>query len=211
MDKLKKKDFIALEFTGKIKESDQIFDTTIKADAEKIGANDIKPLKICIGEGMVVKGFDDALEGKEIGKSYSIEVEPKNAFGLRDPKLVKIIPISIFHEKEVNPYPGLVLNIDGVLARISSVSGGRVITDFNMPLSGKTIIYDFKITSLIENPEEKLKVLAEFFLGDIKEARIEGKKAIISLDKKAESKALREKIKKLLDLDSEFNVSKEKK
>ena len=183
MDKSKRKDFVEIEFTGKIKESGQIFDTNLKEDAEKIGVKDIKPLRICIGEGMVVKGFDDALEGKEIGKSCSIEVEPKNAFGLRDPKLIKIVPISVFHEKEVNPYPGLVLNIDGVLARISSVSGGRVITDFNMPLSGKTVIYGFKITKIIETQEEKLKVLAEFFLKEVKEVKIDGKKAIILLAK----------------------------
>lgn len=192
---IKKKDFVELEFTGKIKESGQIFDTTLDEKA--------KPLKICVGEGMLVKGFDDALIGKEVGKDYSVELEPKDAFGPRDKKLVKIIPISVFHEKEVNPYPGLVLNIDGVIVRISSVSGGRVTADFNIPLAGKTLIYDFKIKKIIEESQEKLNAMAEFFFGKA-DVNVEGNKATITLEKKIESKPFKEKAKELTGLDVEF-------
>jgi FKBP-type peptidyl-prolyl cis-trans isomerase SlyD len=197
----KKKDFVEIDFTGKIKESNEVFDTTIKENAK--GSEDIKAQKICIGEGMLIRGFDEALEGKEIGKNYSVELEPKRAFGLRDPKLIKTIPISVFLEQKINPYPGLILNMDGIIARISSISGGRVITDFNLPLAGKTIIYDFKIKKLIEDKDEKLKALAEFFLGKA-EAKIEDEKAIIVSDKKIEHKMFASKVKELLGLDVEF-------
>jgi len=203
---IKKKDFIEIDFTGSVKESGQIFDTTIREKAEKLGSDNpekIMPLKVCVGEGMLVKGFDEALEGKEVGKDYSVEILPQKAFGARDPKLVKIIPISIFHEKEVNPYPGLVLDIDGILARISSVSGGRVTTDFNLPLAGKTVIYDFKIKRIIESGEEKLKALAEFYFGKA-DVRIEEKKAEIILEKKADSKSFAAKAKELTGFDVEL-------
>ena len=201
----KKKDFIELDFTGKIKESGIIFDTTISEDAKKIGAEDAKSLKLCIGEGMVVKGFDEALEGKEIGKAYSIDIEPKKAFGPRDPSLIKIIPISNFHEKQINPYPGQILNIDNVLARISSVSGGRVITDFNLPLAGKTINYEFRIKKILESAEDKLKALGEFFLGNIKSVSLEGKKAILSIEGEIKNeKPFKEKAKSLLDIEVEL-------
>ena len=200
---IKKKDFVELEFTGKIKESGQIFDTTYKEEAKKIGAENVGPLKICVGEGMLVKGFDESLVGKEVGKDYSVEIGPKNAFGPRDLKLIKIIPISVFHEKEVNPYPGLVLNIDGMIVRISSVSGGRVTADFNLPLAGKTLIYDFKIRKLIEGNEEKLNALAEFFFGKA-DVKVDGDKATITLAKKIESNPFKEKAKELTGLDVEF-------
>ena len=48
-------------------------------------------------------------------------------------------------EKDINPYPGALLNLDGMLAKILSVSGGRVITDFNSPLASKEIAYEFTI------------------------------------------------------------------
>ncbi|MEM2956057.1 MAG: peptidylprolyl isomerase [Candidatus Pacearchaeota archaeon] len=201
---LKKKDFIEIEFTGKIKESGQIFDTTIEKDAKKIGLKEVKPLKLCIGEKMLPEGFDEALEGKEVGKLYSIELEPKKAFGLRDSKLIRVIPLSVFTEKNVNPYPGLVLNVDGILARIISVSGGRVITDFNSPLAGKKVVYEFKVLRLIEDKEEKLKTLAEFFLGNV-ETKIENNKAVINIDKKMKkNKTFELKTKELLNLDIEY-------
>ena len=198
----KKKDFVEIDFTGKIKESGEIFDTTLKDQAGK-SSKDIKPQKVCIGEGMLIKGFDEALEGKEIGKNYSVELEPKKAFGNRDPKLVKTMPISVFIDQKINPYPGLILNMDGIIARISSVSGGRVITDFNHPLAGKTIIYEFKINKGVDNAGEKLNALVEFFLGDKIESKVEGNKAIIT-GKKIENKAFKEKVKALLNLDVEF-------
>jgi FKBP-type peptidyl-prolyl cis-trans isomerase SlyD len=206
----KKKDFIEMDFTGTIKESGQIFDTTLKKDAEKLGMKSVSPLKICVGEGMLVKGFDEALDGKETGKSYSVELEPKKAFGTRDPRMIKTIPVSIFLEKQVNPYPGLVLNMDGVIARVSAISGGRVITDFNMPLAGKTIIYEFKINRIIESTDEKLKSLVEFFLGDKIESKVEGNKAVIT-GRKIENKAFKEKVKSLLNLEVEFNDEEKQK
>jgi len=206
---VRKKDFVELDFTGKVKETGQIFDTTIKEDAKKIGAENVHPLKICVGEGMLVKGFDEVLEGKEAGKKYSVEIEPKKAFGSRDPKLIKIVPVSVFHEKEVNPYPGLVLNIDGILARIFSVSGGRVTTDFNLPLAGKTIIYEFEVKKIIEEKKEKLEALADFFFGKA-EVNVEGAKATVILEKKIENKAFKDKVKELLDFEIEFRAKDKK-
>jgi len=205
---IKKFDFIEMNFTGKIKETNQIFDTTVSEDAKKIGLENPKPAKICVGKEMIVKGFDEALEGKEPGKSYSVEIEPKKAFGLRKPNLVKTIPMAVFLEKNINPYPGLMLNIDNVLVKISAVSGGRVITDFNSPLAGKTIIYDFKIIRKIESKEEKIKVLAEYFLDEKSEVVMEGNNVVVSFKNKNSNKDEFQKIAKELDIEV---ILKEKK
>jgi FKBP-type peptidyl-prolyl cis-trans isomerase 2 len=162
---IQKTDFIDITFTGRIKDG-EIFDTNVKEDAEKIGINfNGKPLVICVGQGMVVGGFDNALEGKEAGKDYILELQPKDAFQERQSNLVKLIPIKIFRDKKINPYPGMTLNIDNMLVKVVSVSGGRVLVDFNNPLAGKVIIYNFKINKKIESPEEKVNALTEFFVG----------------------------------------------
>ena len=159
---------------------------------------------------MLVKGFDEALEGKEFGKSYEIELPPEKAFGPRKPNLIKIIPLSVFLEKQINPYPGLVLNMDGVIARISSVSGGRVTTDFNSTLSGKTIIYTFKIIKKVENKEEKLRALGEYFLGKLDEVRVEGNKGTLKVKNVVNKEALIKKVKDLLSLDLEIKEEEKK-
>ena len=146
---LERNDFIEIEFTGKIKDGD-IFDSNIPEDIKKAKLSlQPKPFIFSLGQGMFLKGVDDFLIGKEIGE-YEIELQPENAFGKRDPKQVQIIPMKIFHQQKINPYPGAVFNFDGKIAKIISVSGGRVMTDFNNPIAGKIVTYKIKIKRKIE-------------------------------------------------------------
>ncbi len=206
MEKVQKKDFIEIEFTGIIKTTNQIFDTNSKENAEKHGIKDAKPLKICVGEKMVVRGLDAFIEGKEVGKEYTVELPPEAAFGIRRPDLIKIIPVSVFKERNFMPQQGMVLDMDGIAARVSSVNGGRVTVDFNYPLAGKIVVYDIKILRKIDEPSEKLKALSEFFM-DESDAKIEGSKGIVTLGKKVDKMVLdafSKKVKELLNLEVEF-------
>jgi FKBP-type peptidyl-prolyl cis-trans isomerase 2 len=56
----------------------------------------------------------------------------------------------MFREKNVDPRPGMVFALDNSLAKILAVSGARVMTDFNNPLSGKHVKYKFNIVILYE-------------------------------------------------------------
>ncbi len=176
---IKKNDFIELNFTAKIKETGSVFDTTLPEEAKKAGlpakAEEIKPLKICVGQRMVVSGLDAALEGKETGKSYTVELKPREAFGERNAKLIRVMPISVFTKKDIAPVRGMMLTLDGMLARIASVSGGRVVVDFNSPLAGKVIEYSFTIERQITQTGEKLAVLANLYLKEEPEIKLNEK------------------------------------
>ena len=110
------------------------------------------------------------MEGKEIGKSYTIELTAEEAFGKKDAKLIKMIPSSAFIKQKIMPEPGLQVNIDGMMGTIKTASGGRVLVDFNHPLSGKNVIYDVKINRLVADDAEKVKKFLElqFQLKDLK-------------------------------------------
>ncbi len=180
---IKENDFVELEFTGRVKEG-EIFDTTKKEDAEKIGLKiENHPFIVCVGKEMVIKGLDDSLVNKEIGKEYDIELEPKDAFLDRNPSLVKLIPLKIFSEKNVSPRPGMTLALDNMLVRIASVSGGRVLVDFNNPLSGKIIIYEYKIIRKVDSLEEKINSLLDYFVKKRLDFKIEGERVEFSCDK----------------------------
>jgi len=182
---IKQGDFIELDFTAKLKETDKTFDTTLQDTAKKedlpVDKERLKPIKICVGKGMVIKGLDLALENKEEGKEYSIDINPEHAFGKRIPSLVRTIPEKIFLEKDVHPVRGMMLNLDNMVARVISVSGGRVMVDFNNPLSGKVVTYHFKINRIIKDTKEKLAVLAENYLSKDSEIKLEDKKATITI------------------------------
>jgi len=175
--KTRKGDFVELEFVGKTS-AGEIFDTNMKEEAKKIGVKDVKPLIVCVGEGMVIRGLDKALEGKETGKEYIVEIKPEDAFGKRRSELVKIFPLSAFRERGIMPRQGETLVLDDLLARVVSVSAGRVILDFNHPLAGKTLTYKFKIKRKISDVEEKTRALLSYFLG-VSKFRIDGKKVVI--------------------------------
>ncbi len=183
MAKIKKNDFIEIEFTGTA--NDEIFDTTNKKDAEKMGidAKNIKPMTISVGNQMILQGLDEDLEGKETGKEYSIHVMPEKAFGKRDPSMIRTYGLSHFKKQNINPYPGMALQLDNTVAKVISVNGGRVTMDFNNPLAGKEVDYKYKVNKIIDDEKEKVNALQDFFFKQRFEFKIQGKKVVFKDDK----------------------------
>jgi len=209
---LKKKDFIEIEFTGKIKEG-EIFDSNIKEDIEAAKLNkEPKPFIFCLGEAMFIKGAEDFLIGKELGK-YTIELSPEKAFGNRESKLVQMIPMKVFNQHKINPVPGTLFNFDNRMAKILTVSGGRVMVDFNNPLAGKDIVYDINILRKIEDINEKIKAFNEFLFRKDFKFKIEDKKLIIEVEKSMVKfvEMFKDKFKEIFDLELEVKEVEEKK
>lgn len=209
---LNKNDFIELEFIGRVKNG-EIFDTNIKEEAKKINLElESRPLIICLGQNMILPAIDEFLIGKEIGK-YSLELEPEKAFGLRDRGMIKTMPLKIFLEKETYPQPGMLFNFDNIMGRISAVSGGRVIVDFNHPLSNKTIVYELNIKRILSDLKEKVSSLMSLFFRKKFDFNIEDKKLIIKSDKQFKQfiEMFSEKFKEILNLELVIEEIKEEK
>ena len=161
----------------------EIFDSNIGDDLKKIDQNiQAKPFIFCLGEGMFLKGAEDFLIGKQIGK-YEIELEPEKAFGKRNTKLIMVVPMKIFREKQINPNPGAMLNFDGRPAKILTVSGGRVIVDFNNPLAGKTVIYKINILRKVDDKKEQIDSFNHFLFKRHIKFEIENNKLILEVEK----------------------------
>jgi len=114
-------------------------------------------------------------------------------------------PIKIFHEQKINPLPGYIFNFDNRIGKVLSVSGGRVLIDFNNPLSGKDIIYEIRILRRIKDIKEKINAMNEFLFRKNFEFEIKDKKLILKVDKgfKKFAELFKEKYKELFDLDLE--------
>ncbi len=166
MVQIKNGDFIEVDYTGRVKDSNQIFDLTNKEEAKKNNLFDeqreYNPIIICVGEKNLIKGVDDQLVGKEISKEYDLTIKPENGFGIRNPKLMKLVNANIFKKSNIMPVPGLQINIDGMLGTIRSFSGGRVIVDFNHPLADKELVYKIKILRKVTDAKEKLNACMKF-------------------------------------------------
>jgi FKBP-type peptidyl-prolyl cis-trans isomerase 2 len=181
---IQKNDFVELEFVGRIKDTGEVFDTNMKSEIEKIKANfQAKKYILAVGHNMTMKGLDRDLQGKEIGKEYESEFKPEDAFGKRNPAMVKTIPLKVFIEQKIMPQKGMQLSLDGMIVKVISVSGGRVLVDFNNPLAGKFLAYKYKITRKIEDVNEKVDALQEFFFRSKFDYEIKDKELIFKVGK----------------------------
>lgn len=212
---IKKGEFIEIEFTGKIKDSGEIFDTNIKEVAEKnnIDSKNLKPFILSVGHKMLPEGFDKDLEGKEIEKNYILEIKPEVAFGKRDKNLIKMIPTKMFIEQKINPERGMQLSLDGQIVKILSNSSGRTLVDFNNPLAGKEITYEYKILRSITDQKEKIDALQDFFFRKTFEFEIKDKKIVFKVEKQFEPfiNLLSEKFKEILGLEASPEVIEKEK
>lgn len=215
---VQKGDFIEIEYTGRLKEGSIVFDTTSEQVAKD---NDIynknaeyEPAIVCLGEGQIVAGLDEMLEGKEPGR-HVIELPPEKAFGKKNAKLIQMVPQKKFTDHQIKPFPGLQINIDNMMGTIKTVSSGRVLVDFNHPLSGKDVIYEIEIKRTVTDKKEQISSLLKLILG-IKDAKIEmsGSKAKIEIKPKLPQQikdALQKKIKELTGTEAEIAQAEEKK
>jgi peptidylprolyl isomerase len=158
-----KGDFILMEMTGRAEETGEVFDTTSEEKAKEKNThregNVYGPRLVVVGEGWVLRGLDTRLRGVKPNELTPIEIPAAEAFGERDPANVQLVPYRILRSKGVNPVPGAELEIDGRQAIIRSVGAGRVQVDYNHALAGRKIIYDVKVTEIIEDEKAKIKAL----------------------------------------------------
>ncbi len=209
---LQKNDFIEIEFTAKTSNG-EIFDSNKKEDLrEEELKTEFKPFIFSLGHHMFLDSIDDFLIGKEIGE-YSIELPPEKAFGKRDANLIQMMPLKIFLEQKVNPIPGARFNFDGRIGKILTVTGGRIMVDFNHPIAGKNVEYKIKILRKIEDLNEKVKALIDFLFQKEMKFEIKNKKLILETEKEKVKfmEMFKDKFKEILNLDLEVKGIEEKK
>jgi len=160
---LQKGDFILIDYVAKIKETNEVFDTTKDEVAKKEHLHKegeiYEPKLVVVGEGWVLKTLDDALLNAEVDKATTVEIPSDKAFGPRDPEKIRRVPIKQLYAKEINPVIGARIEFQGKMATVRSIGAGRVLLDFNPALAGRTLIYDLTITKKLDAQEEKIGAL----------------------------------------------------
>lgn len=175
---MKTNDFITVDFTGTLP-TGETFDTTTEG-------HHAHPALVVLGKKMVLPAVEKQLEAMTVGEEKTFTVPPEDGFGMRKPELIKIVSLAKFHEKNISPVPGMVVDIDGLPVKVTAVSGGRVRLDFNHPLAGKELTYRIKIVSLLEKLADKAAAIVSYLhLHQATTEMVEGKVTICA-DKKLE-------------------------
>jgi len=172
---LQKGDFIIVDYTAKVKETNEVFDTTSEETAKKehlYKEGEIyEPKLVVIGEGWVLKTLDESLPTMEIEKATSVEIPPEKAFGARDPEKVRRVSLKHLTDKGVTPNIGTRIEYNGKMATVRAIGAGRVLLDFNPPLAGKTLLYEATVKKKLEMQEEKIAALIHRRIPGVEEAK----------------------------------------
>ena len=159
---IQEQDFLEVNYTGILSDTAQIFDTTIPTVARKAQlpeSDKLTPVIIQVGKHHLLPALEKQLIGKEIGVTFSVHLEAKEAFGVRHAALTQLVPTKKFKEQNIVPVPHLQVNIDGRIGVIRSVSGGRTLVDLNHPLAGKAVDYELAILRSVTEPKEQAEAL----------------------------------------------------
>ncbi|AFA40463.1 FKBP-type peptidyl-prolyl cis-trans isomerases 2 [Pyrobaculum oguniense TE7] len=186
---LSKGDYILLDYTVILKDGGKVIETTQEAVAKEVGIYRPEevygPRLVVVGETPLWEPVESALLSAEEGQDFEVEVPPEKAYGVRDPNKVKVVSIREFHRHGVVPSVGDVVDFEGQRARVVSISGGRVVLDFNHPLAGNAFIVRGRVVKKLATAEEKAVALLRLYLPRISEekikARLEGETLTITL------------------------------
>lgn len=177
---VKTNECVSLTYSGYA--NDVLFDSNVPEQLQKLNPQaTAEPSVVIVGGGMLVKGLDDALIGKEYGKQYTITLQPSQAFGMRRMDLVKTLPLKVFTDKNVHPRAGMALTLDDSLVKIIAVSGARVVADFNNPLANKVIRYDFTVTQQITDEQQRARATLQTVFKFIPSFIVRDNKVIVQL------------------------------
>lgn len=142
MSQAKKGDTVEVHYTGKLDDG-TVFDTS----------KGKTPLKVSLGQGQVIPGFENAIIGMNVGDKKSEKVTAENAYGQHAKEMVVEV------KKEQFP-AGTDLKV-GQVFEIGSKEGGQksivkvvgltddtVTLDGNHPLAGQDLTFEIELVSI---------------------------------------------------------------
>lgn len=143
--------FVAFNYTLKDENGTQL-DTSIG----------LEPLAYVHGRGYLIPGLEAQLEGKTAGDKFSCTIQPKDAYGERDERLVTEVPLDKF-ESDVGVKVGMQFQVvtpaGPTIVTVIEVNGDKVKIDGNHEMAGKVLNFDIEVVEVRDVTEEELAQL----------------------------------------------------
>ena len=163
-------DFVRLAYTARTADGGQLVDTTDEEVAEEEGVADqqesFEPRVIAVGAGHIFEGVEEDFIGGEAGDSGAVTVPAAEAFGEYDESEVRTVSAEKIPEDD--RYPGGHVDIEGEHGHVETIIGGRARVDFNHPLAGEDVKYDYEVIDVVEDKLERAEgMLGMYFDADL--------------------------------------------
>jgi FKBP-type peptidyl-prolyl cis-trans isomerase SlyD len=134
---------------------------TLKNDAGEVldSSEGAEPLAYLQGNGNLIPGLEQALEGKRAGDALSVTIAPEEAYGVSDASLVQDVPRSAFEgiaDIEVGMQFHAESNHGPRTVTVTKVAADTVTVDGNHPLADQTLHFAVQIIDVREASSEEL-------------------------------------------------------
>ena len=153
-------EFLEVEFSIWRAVDNELLSTTDEAKAKEAGIYESEAKYgaslVVLGSGDMLPNVEKELKTMKVGEVKKFTLKPEEAFGNRNEGLIRVMPLSEFKKHDLNPHPGMQINLDGVRAVVKSVNSGRVVVDANPPEAGNSITYEIKILRSLSTDKEKV-------------------------------------------------------
>ncbi|MDH4044506.1 MAG: peptidylprolyl isomerase [Gemmatimonadota bacterium] len=133
-------DKVRVHYTGRL-DDDTVFDSSEGRD----------PIEFVLGTEAVIRGFEAAVLGLEVGDRRTVVLGPEDAYGPYHHERVVVVGRERF-PVELTIEPGMVLRAQGengdLMVTVTDITDDRVTIDGNHPLAGKQLTFDIELTGL---------------------------------------------------------------
>ena len=110
------------------------------------------PMFALLGHQQLVPGVERALEGREAGERFEIDVAPEDAYGERREGMTQRVPKKYFRNADkLKPGMQTVLQTREAgqrLVTVHKIGMSAIDVDHNHPLAGKTLHFDIEVTDV---------------------------------------------------------------
>lgn len=120
------------------------------------------------GYGALLPGLEAALEGKAAGARLSVELEPKEAYGKRDPALLVEVERDEF-PPDVTPGDRFDAEQDDgtpLVLSVLEVAESCVVLDMNHPLAGQRVRFEVEVLEARPATEDELTLAEAALAGE---------------------------------------------
>lgn len=112
-----------------------------------------EPLQFILGQGQLIKAFEEAVVGMAQGDSKTVKIPAAEAYGLRQEELVLAVPRLEF-PPDIEPEVGLCLSAEhpdggSIEVVVTEVTDEAVTVDANHPLSGYDLTFSITIVEIM--------------------------------------------------------------
>lgn len=140
MKKITNSDTVVVHYTGRL-EDGTIFDSSLNEGRE--------PLNVTLGQGQLIKGFENGLVDMTEGEKKTIEIEPSEAYGDVNEMLISEVNKTQVPEGiEVGQMLQGMGPMGPINVTVVEVGESTVKVDANHPLAGKKLIFDLEVVSI---------------------------------------------------------------